>query len=422
VATPQSIRYLNKLHALNALFRGGGMSRAELARSLRLNRASVGYIVQDLLADGLAREQATPERPGVKARAGRPGIVVTLDPDGALFVGAEIGVDHITVVGVDLEGSEFLHRSVEYPTSSRPSAIGIHRLAGLLNSAARSLGDRRGRIQGVCVAVPALVRQGRVVNGLMLGWRDVPLQQLLEGELERRLPVLVENDANAFAIGVTYRAASTPPDTVVCLDIENGVGGGIVIGGELFRGATGFAGEFGQLPLGGVGFCEGRHRPGHLESYIGKDSVLARYRTHGGPATCDLPKFLSDLKRADPAALRTARDWGDRLAQGLIHIVHVVNPARIVLGGSVAPIYLQVADRVQAAMRKEFLEGFPMPAIEVSPLGAGGTAWGAACLLHQRMFSVDERRVHALGAPLRRRSTNSKRGRLEGGRPPRRPG
>ncbi|HVO18650.1 MAG TPA: ROK family transcriptional regulator [Anaeromyxobacter sp.] len=411
MATPRSIRYLNEVRALNALFRRGGMSRADLARRLNLNRASVGYIIRDLLAAGLVRERSGGAGRAARARAGRPGIVVELDSGSATFLGVEIGVDHIAVVAIDLGGKAFLRRSVEYRTSARSPAFTARRVAELVGAVARSLEGGRGRIQGVCVAIPALVRDGTVVNGLMLGWRDVPLGDLLREALGRRLPVLVENDANALAIGETYGMASNPTETVVCLDIENGAGGGIVIGGELFRGATGFSGELGQLPLGGAGFTAGRPRSGHLESYIGKDAILARYRANGGPATADLPQLLAALEARDRVARRTAAEWGQRLAHGLTLVVHVINPGRIVLGGSVAAIYPHVAERVREDMRKEFLEGFPLPAIEVSRLGAAGTAFGAACLLHQQMFSVDERLVHAQGElEGRRRLITGRRG------------
>ena len=417
MATPRSVRYLNEIRALNALLRAGGMSRADLSRLLGLNRSSIGYIIQDLLSDGLARERKAPSHPQGEARTGRPGIVVELDPDGATFLGAEIGVDWITVVAIDLSAREFLRRSVEYPTSARSPAAGIARTAELVNSAIATLRGREDRIKGVCVAVPALVRDGVVRNGLILGWRNVAVRRLLKQQLRVDVPVLLENDANAFAIGETYRGASARSDVVGCLLIENGAGGGIVIGGELLRGSTGFAGEFGQLPLGGEGFFSGRHKAGHLESYIGKDAVVARYRANGASPTADLQHLIAALREADPVALQTAADWGDRLAAGLIHITDVLAPGLIILGGSVAPIYTYVASRVQAAMRGEFLEGFPLPKIELSRLGPGGAAFGGACLLHQGMFSVDERVVHSQGEPLpRSRPTNSKQRRQ-----PRRP-
>lgn len=409
MATPRSIRYLNEMRALNALFHAGGMSRAELSRMLGLNRSSVGYILDDLLADGLARER----RAGVppvrgEARAGRPGVVVELNPAGATFLGAEIGVDHLTVVAIDLATARLLHRSVPYPTRSRPPETGIAKIAELIDATVETLGGPAARTRGVCVAIPALVRDGVVRNALMLGWRDVPLRKALEQSLRLDVPLVVENDANAFAVGETYRGASSRSDCVAFLLIENGVGGGIVLDGRLVRGGTGFAGEFGQLPIGGEGYRAGRQRPGHLESYVGKDAVVARYRANGAPPSADLRHLLTALREGDRIALRTANDWADRLAVGLVQLTDVLAPGLIVLGGSVAEIYGRVADRVRARMEQEFLEGFPLPKIELSSLGPEGAAFGGACLLHQGMFSVDERLVHSQGEEERARSTSSR--------------
>jgi predicted NBD/HSP70 family sugar kinase len=418
LATPRSVRYLNEMRALNALFQAGGMSRAELSRMLGLNRSSIGYIVHDLLADGLAREREAESAPARgEARAGRPSVVVELDPAGATFLGAEIGVDHLTVVAIDLATERILHRSVAYPTRARTPDTGIARVAELINAAVESLGPRDPRIKGVCVAIPALVHDGTVRNALMLGWRDVPLRKALQQRLRIDVPLVVENDANAFAIGETYRGASSRSGCVAFLLIENGAGGGIVLGGRLVRGGTGFAGEFGQLPVGGEGYGSGRHRPGHLESYIGKDAVVARYRANGAPPSADLRHLLTALGQGEAIALRTAKDWADRLAVGLVQLTDVLAPGLIILGGSVAEIYPHVAEQVGASMRKEFLEGFPLPKIELSRLGPEGAAFGGACLLHQGMFSVDERLVHSQGDEERPRSTSSRTRRRSPGRP-----
>jgi predicted NBD/HSP70 family sugar kinase len=252
------------------------------------------------------------------------------------------------------------------------------------------------------VAVPALVKEGVVRNGLMLGWRNVPLRKLLLQRLGIDVPILVENDANAFAIGETYRGASAASDTVAFLLVENGAGGGVVIGGQLVRGSSGYAGEFGQIPVPLDGGAPGGGRSGHLESQVGKDAVLARYRANGAPPSSDLPHLLAALRTRDPIALRTAADWGVSLARGLVAITDVLDPGLIVLGGSVAQIFPYVARRVEAAMRAEFLDGFPAPRIELSRLGPGGAAFGGACLLHQAMFAVDERMVHAREEPPER--------------------
>jgi predicted NBD/HSP70 family sugar kinase len=166
----------------------------------------------------------------------------------------------------------------------------------------------------------------------------------------------------------------------------------------LLRGSAGFAGEFGQIVLGGDSAPAGRSKPGHLESYIGKDAILGFYRTRGGEA--DLDRLLQGLARREEAATATARVWGERLAAGLIQVTSVLNPGLIILGGSVAAVFPHVATEVSKAMQRELLEGFPLPRIEVSGLGVEGPALGGALLMHQRMFSIDESAIYASEQPI----------------------
>jgi predicted NBD/HSP70 family sugar kinase len=395
LANPQSIRYVNAMRVLNALFRQGQLTRSQLARQLGLNRSSIGYIVEDLIADGLVRERESgPARNGDR-HLGRPGVSVEINPLGGIFVGVEIGVDHITLVALDMAAREILNQTTRYATARHTPDEAISRVAELLNEAIGSLHGRASRIKGVCVAIPALVRDGIVRNGLMLGWRNVALRQKLEEELSVKVPVVIENDANAFAVGETYLGAASSANTVVAfLLIENGAGGGVVIGGTLFRGAAGFAGEFGQLPV-----CneppEGKDvRRGPLERFIGKDAVVEAYRAAAASPDGDFETFLEALNAGDAAAVRAANEWGDWLARGLICLTNILSPELIILGGSVATVYRFVETRVQTVMRREFLEGLPVPAIELSKTASRGAAAGGACLLHQSMFSVDESRLY----------------------------
>jgi predicted NBD/HSP70 family sugar kinase len=405
LATPQTVRHLNEIRALNALFRHAGMSRADLARVLGLNRSTTGNIITSLMTDGLAVERPGTPRDDGTAKTGRPGIKVQIDPVGATFLGAEIGVDRLTVVAIDMAAQEISRVSIPFPTFDQTPDAGIHRMAALIGEVIDQLASP-ARIRGLCVALPALLgSDGLVINGLGLGWRNVRLKAMIADGLRVLFPALdlditIENDANAFAIAETYRDTTHRSETVAFLLIENGAGGGIVIGGRLFRGSAGLAGEFGQIVLGGQGFHAGRLKPGHLESYIGKDAILARYRTNGAPATADIEHLLNALALGDEAALKTAQAWGQGLATGLIQVTSVLNPGLIILGGSVAPLFPYVAREVQQAMQRELLEGFPMPKIEASSLGLEGPALGAALLMHQSMFSIVESAIYASEQPI----------------------
>lgn len=405
MATPQSVRYLNEITALNALFRSGGMSRADLARLLGLNRSTTGNIIAALIADGLAIERPDEARADGPARSGRPGIRIELLADGAIFLGAEIGVDRLAVAAVDIAAQPMRCDVIRFHTARQTPEAVSDLIVGMIAGVVSSLPDA-GRVRGLCLALPALVRDGRLVNAPMLGWHHhVPIDDLVAERLARQLPGLpiaveVENDANAFAIAETYRDAAEPSRTVAALLIESGAGGGIVIGGRLFRGATGLAGAFGHLTVAGEGTAAGRLRGGPLESQIGKEALLARYRASGATATAGLPDFLAALAAGEAAAIRTASEWGRSLAIGLVQITSVLNPDLIVLGGALAPVFRAVSDEVEAAMRLGLPEGFTQPRVALSSLGPEAAAIGGALIVHQHMFSIDERAIHQSAQPV----------------------
>jgi predicted NBD/HSP70 family sugar kinase len=393
-AASQSVRYLNELRALDVLFRDGAMSRSDLARTLGLNRSTTGSIINTLLRASLVVELPQVKHPEPREQTGRPGIDVALNPGGALFVGTEIEVDQLTAVAIDLTGRLILRESAAFPASLATPEESADKLVEVVDQLTRAATDP-SRIRGICVAVPALVEAGVARLGLLLNWRDVPIARLIGERVRAKLPVVIENDANAFAIAETYCGTSRNTGTVAFVVIESGAGCGIVSDGRLFRGSQGMAGEFGHLKVGGIGYLSGGG--GLLESYIGKEAVLARYRRYGASDGTMLPDFLDALRRGESAATKTATDWGKWLARGLSHVVNLVNPGLIIIGGSVGRIFPFVAGQVVFALRTALRSDHQMPKIEMSEFGSEGPALGAALLLHQRMFTVDESAVFPKG-------------------------
>lgn len=391
--TPQSVRYMNELRALNVLFREGGMSRAALARHLNLNRSTTGNIIANLLDEGLVSEHSTARHLEADYRTGRPGIVIELERMGATFIGAEIGVDRLTVLAIDLRGDILATRSVSYPTMHHTPQEAVSRLCTLAREVLPAAGSKR-RIGGFGVAIPALLDGDIVREATHIGWRDVPLAALLREEMQRELgrnvEIAIENDANALGLAETYSGTSKRSDTVAFFFIESGAGGGIVIGGQLFRGAHGVAAEFGHLQMGGEGYGISSSQRGSLESYIGKAAVLARYAEHSGKPTADFDTLLVALSRGEDAARRTASEWAEWLTRGLLHVVNVLNPGLVIIGGSVGYLFTYVSDIVEAGLARELPSSFPSPKVELSKLGTEGAAFGCAVLMHQRMFSIDQ--------------------------------
>ncbi|MER9249211.1 ROK family transcriptional regulator [Mesorhizobium sp. M0590] len=381
------IRQNNEVAALRALHQFGRLTRAELARKLRLNRSSSGHIIASLTADGLVREaiEDLPEQAGY-ARAGRPGIMLELVPDAIFFLGVEIGVEHICTVEIDL-GTNIVSTNVEpFDGPSINVEAAVDRAVRL---ALQSIPvSKLERCEGVGVSTPAQMdKNGFVHFAPLLGWRNVHLAKLVRDALPIRVPVLAENDANAFAIGATYGRSEVHSGVTLFLVMESGVGGGIIVDGSLFRGANGLAGEIGHLIISDV---PGPRR--NLEQLIGLENIMAEYRKTSALSDPTFGNFLSDVQNRLPSAVSIAEDWARALAIGLVQTCRIIDADKIVLGGSVAALYPLMAARVAAHIHAIQESSFPLPSITMNDEGTVGSAFGAACMLHQRYLSLQSQR------------------------------
>lgn len=398
-SSPRRIRESNASAAIQALFGRGCLSRAELARQLGLNRSSSGHIVAELTASELVREVAEDTAPRKResrtpARAGRPGILLELVPEAAFFLGAEIGVEHITTVAIDLNAEVVACRVVPFEGRAVSADEAIRSaVAQALDGLPELVLDR---CEGFGLSAPAqMPERGHVTIAPILGWRDVDIGALFEAALPIDVPVMVENEANAFAIGEGYLRRDSRRGVTLSLVVETGVGGGIVIDGELMQGGHRLAGEIGHLRIPEADGAE-------LEALIGYDPVMRRYKAAGGRQDAELEDFISDVRDRAPAAVTIAEDWARYLASALVQACRLIDPNRIVLGGALAALYPMVAARVEMHMRALQADTFPFPDIVLHDVPELGAAFGAACMLHQRFISVGSELIEGDAGSARR--------------------
>ncbi|MGV8939041.1 MAG: ROK family protein [Allorhizobium sp.] len=388
IGSVRGIRQRNELAALRALHRFGQLSRAALARTLSLNRSSSGHIIAGLTADGLVREvETTAQASAAHSHAGRPGILLELVPTAASFVGVEIGVEHITVVEIDLSSRIIAQKTEPFNGSAVAVDVAVARAMRLAFDTMSA--ERLQSCEGIGVAVPAQMdRHGLVRTAPLLGWENAPLADLVRGAIPAAMPVVAENDANAFAIGASYRDRAAYSGVTLFLVLESGVGGGIVVDGALFRGGRGLAGEIGHLRINGVGSPDRS-----LESVLGLECILTAYRTASTQPEPNLASFLADVRDRVPGAVAIAEDWARALAFGLIQACRIIDPDRVVLGGSVAALYPLMAARVLHHISDMQEASFGLPLIETNDDETVGPAFGAACMLHQLYLSAETKPV-----------------------------
>lgn len=267
---------------------------------------------------------------------------IAASPASDFVFAADLGGTHLRAATVDEAGR--IHFRLKHPTPSADSADEIVRS---LVQAVREWEKQSGmNIRAISVAVPGTVNvaEGIVVKAPNLRCLDgFPLAKILAEELER--PAILENDANAAAMGEMWRGAGRGRSTIVCVTLGTGVGGGIILDGKLWRGVDGAAAEIGHMcvdPFGGVACgCGSR---GCLEVYASATAIVRMTREASPRYPDSTLKVDSNLTgetiyeagvAGDELALEVFRRMGVYLGIGLANLINIINPEMIVIGGGV---------------------------------------------------------------------------------------
>lgn len=327
---PSARRRRTERVVLEALAHGGPTTRAELSRRTGLSRSAMTECVANLLRDGLVVEEPPdPAGRGRPARRLRPA-----QPTGVVL-GIDLGHAHVTAAVAGADGTVLADRSAELDVDHSPQAA-LDLAARLARGALRASGNTMSHLGGVAAGIPGpLDIRTQVVRAptILADWIDIDPA----AELTRRIgrPVSVANDADMGALGErTYGAARSLEDFLY-IKASHGVGAGIVLGGRIYRGATGIAGEIGHTQIPGAdSWCRCGSR-GCLETVVSVGRVRRQLAhvlaTSGALTPTDVPP-LAELSE-DSAAARVIVDAGRTIGRVVADIVNCLNPAAVVLGG-----------------------------------------------------------------------------------------
>ncbi|HXF51032.1 MAG TPA: ROK family protein [Dehalococcoidia bacterium] len=290
--------------------------------------------------------------------------------------------------------------SCRRPTDAHegPAAV-VQRIVECAREALDEAGVTMDRIAGVgaMAAGPLDLARGVITTPPNLpGWRDVPLRDLLSAAFG--LPVLLENDANAQGYGEYRFGAGRGARNLLFVTVSTGIGGGIVLDGRVYHGASGAAGEVGHVPLDPDGPPCGAGHPGDLEAmasglaiareaeaalHRGECSVLRRLAAEGREVTAETVAEAASLGDSDAAAIiQRAGRW---LGMGLAGLVNVLNPDTLVLGGGLTNLgdaYLTPAR--EELQRRAFPQAFADLRVAVGSLGERAGALGAVALVAEQ--------------------------------------
>ena len=384
-ATQEEVRRRNLSTVLRAVHEAGAVSRAELTSSMGLNRSTIKALVAELEGAGLVRE----EIPDTRLGAGRPSHVVIPCHESVYVLAANINVDAVQVAVVSLGGRVIARKEYRLAGVGSDPDVVAARLARELRALA-GRAPHGARLVGVGVGVAGVVRNvdGFIEFAPNLQWHRIPWGEILTARL--RLPVVlrVANDGDLGALAELVRGAGRGLRDLVYVAGEVGIGGGLVMAGQLIQGAGGYAGEIGHIlvnPDGRACRCGNR---GCWETEAGEEALL---RAGGMPPEAGrrgARRLLARARLGDPEAVGAVHEVALWVGRGIGSLVNVLNPDMVILGGVLSSVFELAEDTVRQVVERQSLDG-PHRDLRLAAAGLGGDSSliGAAELAFELLLS-----------------------------------
>lgn len=383
------MKSLNRTLILNVIRTDGPISRAAIAKKTNLTPPTVTNIVGELIESGIVVETDLGESKG-----GRKPILLNINTSAFQVIGVDVGIKRIKIVATDLNA-----RVIERLEKGIPSQLTEEIFVALLIDGIREIMDKPklnvGTLMGIGIGMHGLVNPDRGISIFAPNFqlRNIPLRKELEAAFN--LPVEVDNDVRAMALGESWFGNGQGFDNFICLNVGNGVGSGIILDGKLYRGTSFTAGEVGhttvdaegpQCSCGNYGCLQalvsGPAIAARAEKQIqtGRDTVLSGHDISG-------EAVYEAALTGDELASEILRETGRYLGIGISNVINTLNPARVIIGGGVAKAEQFIMRPLRETVNARALD---TPAGETSivtaKLGEEATAIGAVTLVLHKLF------------------------------------
>jgi N-acetylglucosamine repressor len=377
-----TIRDINRQIVLNYVREREPISRAEIARETALQRSTISTIVDALTVEGLIEEVGEGESTG-----GRRPTMLRLRMAGPIAIGVAIRPTRTVIATSNLAGRVIDQE--EFVTDPDPEKTLL-----TIISAVRKLSDRnRASIEAVGVSLPGLVdpATGHAIYVPHFKWRDLAIEQRIAAATG--LPVTIDNDANSVALAELWfgRPEVTDARDFILILVGQGVGTGIIIDGQVYRGERGAAGEFGHMIVGAdapVACSCGNYDC--WEAFSSERAALARYAKRGQEMP-EPPSFATLVDRAlegEENARAALIETAHYLGIGISNLVVGFSPEVVVVGGEISRAWLLIEAALSETIQRSVRRGLPSARIMPSTLGANPSLMGSLSLVLASKFAA----------------------------------
>ncbi len=326
------VKKQNKSLVLKMIQRSSPISRAEIANVTGLNKGTVSSLVTELLEAQLIYESGQ----GVSSGGRRP-VMLLFNQTAGYSIGIDIGVNYLLGILTDLQGNICFEQKIQFTdlTFEEIKAELFRMIDFLIESAPPSPYG----IVGIGIGVPGTVRKnGEIVLAPNLEWVNIHLQKIVEERYH--LPIIVENEANAGAYGEKRFGVGKNFSNILYISIGIGIGAGLILTDELYRGKNGFSGELGHMAIEVNGLRCKCGSEGCWELYASEQALLKNAQRLGirppNNENLSLEHLLSLAENGHPETIQLFEQIGNHIGIGVKNIMNIFNPEQVIIGNRMA--------------------------------------------------------------------------------------
>ncbi|MBD0406399.1 XylR family transcriptional regulator [Bacillus siamensis] len=338
IADQAFVKKVNQKLLLKEILKNSPISRAKLSEMTGLNKSTVSSQVNTLMKENLVFEIGQGQSSG-----GRRPVMLVFNKKAGYSVGIDVGVDYINGILTDLEGTIVLDQHHHLECSSPEITKDI--LIEMIHHFIANMPQSPYGLIGIGICVPGLIdKNQKIVFTPNSNWRNIDLKPIIQEKFN--VPVFIENEANAGAYGEKVFGAAKNHDNMIYASIGTGIGIGVIINNDLYRGVGGFSGEMGHMTIDFNGpKCSCGNR-GCWELYASEKALLKSLQTKEKKVSNQDIIDLAHLN--DVGTLRALQNFGFYLGIGLTNILNTFNPQAIILRNSIIESHPMVLNSIRS--------------------------------------------------------------------------
>jgi predicted NBD/HSP70 family sugar kinase len=388
------LKNANRYSVLNYIRRNRFITKAAIADASGLTFMAIQRIIEELLDLGLARQDAYTE-----GSVGRRAATYTINENYGYTAGLHINIFETRAALLNLDGEILAYRSLNMEDFSGDASAFIDTMAEMVHGLIAESGIPRDKLLGLGIAVPGPVNtaEGRIMSPPnMKILRYLPLRQFMEDKI--KLPVLVNKDTNAIALGEHWRGAGAGYANLVYIDADMGIGSGLILNGVLHEGANSVAGEFGHITIDSRGPLCNCGSQGCLEAMGSGIAIIKEFKRRledkpshplaGSKTGITIQQVLNAGSSGDPLGVSILNDAAYHMGLAIGNLINILDPDIIILGGILTLQYKPYFNLVKETMLRKRLAGVRENLIVPTGNGDHAGVIGAGELVVDKFFST----------------------------------